>query len=432
MMYQDRDYELLSAYLDDALEADERAALEARLETDAALRRELAALRQTVALIRALPTLKAPRNFTLTAAQAEQIRPQDTSATFTPDSQDSTLPDNIMTLPTSRPMGRGTVRRASRQPFWVGAAAAVVLGMVCVATLLLALPSLNRMPSSSLQNDDGNAVSGVSTATAFDTAEGEQESQAAAETLSDGSTTTESAEDNGGTGGAAVPLEPSTTANKVGDPGVTAQTFDLASTSAASPAPMGTLGVPRMMSETEILNTQTTDTFAYDLTAEGAFTLTAEDLVARNGMTIVPPGTVSPPAGSPLPASPSPQPSQPSQPIAGYMTLATQATGMMTDALRMDETAPPTNEITADDVTDEEAASGAGTTDTDTPADSTFSAVIAATEPVANMQQSIPPIVGEAELDALGGIVSPSSLSFSITQLLLLAWTLLQIILRLF
>lgn len=66
----ERDYELLSAYIDDALDDSERAELEARLESDVELRRELAALRQTVALVRSMPPLKAPRDFTLTAEQA--------------------------------------------------------------------------------------------------------------------------------------------------------------------------------------------------------------------------------------------------------------------------------------------------------------------------------------------------------------------------
>ncbi len=60
------EYELLSAYLDDMLTVAERTALEARLAGDDALRAELEALRNTVSLIKALPVLKAPRNFTLT------------------------------------------------------------------------------------------------------------------------------------------------------------------------------------------------------------------------------------------------------------------------------------------------------------------------------------------------------------------------------
>lgn len=60
------EYELLSAYLDDMLNEAERMALEVRLAEDDALRAELEALRNTVSLIKALPMLKAPRNFVLT------------------------------------------------------------------------------------------------------------------------------------------------------------------------------------------------------------------------------------------------------------------------------------------------------------------------------------------------------------------------------
>lgn len=66
----DRNVEQLSAYLDGELTEAERATLEARLQADPALRGELDSLRQTVALVRALPTLKAPRSFALTAEQA--------------------------------------------------------------------------------------------------------------------------------------------------------------------------------------------------------------------------------------------------------------------------------------------------------------------------------------------------------------------------
>lgn len=72
----DHDYELLSAYLDGELLDTERAELEARLEQDATLRRELNALRRTVALVSQLPVMKAPRDFTLDASaiQPAQMR----------------------------------------------------------------------------------------------------------------------------------------------------------------------------------------------------------------------------------------------------------------------------------------------------------------------------------------------------------------------
>lgn len=73
-MMTERDLDLLSAYLDGALSSEDRAALEARLETDAALRDELETLRATVGLLRGLPTLQAPRSFTLTREQARRER----------------------------------------------------------------------------------------------------------------------------------------------------------------------------------------------------------------------------------------------------------------------------------------------------------------------------------------------------------------------
>ncbi|MDX2162808.1 MAG: hypothetical protein SF162_15930 [bacterium] len=62
----DTDFELLSAYVDGALSDSERQALERRLHTEAALRAELDALRQTLALIKALPLVRAPRSYALT------------------------------------------------------------------------------------------------------------------------------------------------------------------------------------------------------------------------------------------------------------------------------------------------------------------------------------------------------------------------------
>jgi anti-sigma factor RsiW len=64
----EQDYELLSAYLDGELSASDQASLEARLQSEPLLRQELNSLRQTVAMIRQLATLRAPRNFTLTHA----------------------------------------------------------------------------------------------------------------------------------------------------------------------------------------------------------------------------------------------------------------------------------------------------------------------------------------------------------------------------
>src|SRR5574340_1228440 len=61
----DAQRERLSAYLDGALSADERAELEAHLPGCAECQRELAALRQTKALLGALPVPTPPRSFAL-------------------------------------------------------------------------------------------------------------------------------------------------------------------------------------------------------------------------------------------------------------------------------------------------------------------------------------------------------------------------------
>lgn len=58
--------ELLSAYLDDQLSAKARSDLESRLAADKDLKSMLEELRITRNVLRSLPTLKAPRNFTLT------------------------------------------------------------------------------------------------------------------------------------------------------------------------------------------------------------------------------------------------------------------------------------------------------------------------------------------------------------------------------
>ncbi len=68
MPLDDRDLELLSAYIDNALTAEERAGIESRLAADAALRQELERLRLTKNLIGALPMLQPPRPLTVTRA----------------------------------------------------------------------------------------------------------------------------------------------------------------------------------------------------------------------------------------------------------------------------------------------------------------------------------------------------------------------------
>jgi hypothetical protein len=60
-----QDLNQLSAYLDDALNVKERQAFEARLQVEPELRQKLTNLRATKYLLNNLPTMRAPRNFTL-------------------------------------------------------------------------------------------------------------------------------------------------------------------------------------------------------------------------------------------------------------------------------------------------------------------------------------------------------------------------------
>ncbi len=65
-----RDWEALSAYLDNQLKAKDRVRLESRLKENPELRSALEELRRTRAVLRSQPRLRAPRNFTLTAEMA--------------------------------------------------------------------------------------------------------------------------------------------------------------------------------------------------------------------------------------------------------------------------------------------------------------------------------------------------------------------------
>lgn len=60
------DFELISAYLDQQLTQSETAGLEARMGAERALQVALEEMRQTRHLLRSMPKLRAPRNFTLT------------------------------------------------------------------------------------------------------------------------------------------------------------------------------------------------------------------------------------------------------------------------------------------------------------------------------------------------------------------------------
>ena len=61
-----KDWEVISAYLDDQLKPRDRARLESRLKADSNLRKAVREMHQTRALLRSMPSMKAPRNFTLT------------------------------------------------------------------------------------------------------------------------------------------------------------------------------------------------------------------------------------------------------------------------------------------------------------------------------------------------------------------------------
>ena len=78
------DHELLSAYIDSELTESERAALEARLQSEPQLQLELQSLQQTVSLVQQLPERRAPRNFTLNAAlmRPARVLPFTLTATF--------------------------------------------------------------------------------------------------------------------------------------------------------------------------------------------------------------------------------------------------------------------------------------------------------------------------------------------------------------
>lgn len=70
-----RDLELLSAYLDGQLNSSESARLESRLNSDPQLASALTDLRATRSLLRKLPARRAPRNFTLTRKMVGQNPP---------------------------------------------------------------------------------------------------------------------------------------------------------------------------------------------------------------------------------------------------------------------------------------------------------------------------------------------------------------------
>lgn len=141
----DHDYEQLSAYLDEALTAAERAALEARLRAEPALRAALDDLRVVQQAVASLPVLRAPRDFRLThdmvappMVAAAPIfdaplaaQPQDEEEELllmsAPPPPAAAPPDSAQT-PT---ITSSTPPRATRAtPWWLAAAAALALLIV--------------------------------------------------------------------------------------------------------------------------------------------------------------------------------------------------------------------------------------------------------------------------------------------------------------
>lgn len=73
---QDRDYELLSAFLDDELSPAERAKLERRLQSEPQLRSTLNSLQRVQTRLNTLPRVTLPRSFTLKPSMVGQQRRQ--------------------------------------------------------------------------------------------------------------------------------------------------------------------------------------------------------------------------------------------------------------------------------------------------------------------------------------------------------------------
>jgi anti-sigma factor RsiW len=71
-----RDWELLSAYMDGQLSSSKRVQLESRMQTNPELRAALDELTQTRAMLRSLPRLKAPHSFKLTPEMVGQRQPR--------------------------------------------------------------------------------------------------------------------------------------------------------------------------------------------------------------------------------------------------------------------------------------------------------------------------------------------------------------------
>lgn len=142
----DQDADLLSAYIDGMLGAEEQTQLEARLSQDTFLRSELAAMRQTVRWLNELPALQAPRNFTITPEMVAEPTTQG-------------KPANVIPL----------YRRG-----WFPIASAAAAVFVVVIGLALVLPQANQQ----LGSAEPNAVAAAPTSATLSTATSEADQQA--------------------------------------------------------------------------------------------------------------------------------------------------------------------------------------------------------------------------------------------------------------
>jgi hypothetical protein len=84
--------ELLSAYLDQAVTAEEKALVEAAITADAEVAWRLETLRQTVTLLKTLPLVALPRSFVLTQAQLVDTTEMELSAVRPPSPQRAVQP----------------------------------------------------------------------------------------------------------------------------------------------------------------------------------------------------------------------------------------------------------------------------------------------------------------------------------------------------
>lgn len=126
MPLTDRDYDLLSLYIDDDLTPPERRAVESRLKAEPELREELAALRQTVALIKAMPEMITPRDLRLSPKVAAEV----------------------LAELAARPVAR--VHRPALRLMSNLAAAAASLVLVLAGALSLLSPALTSQPTTSI------------------------------------------------------------------------------------------------------------------------------------------------------------------------------------------------------------------------------------------------------------------------------------------